>query len=152
MGILQRIRGGASPDARLLEQLAEIAGRHRELAGRLARHGARCAYPNIAHGLADLSARAAKQAHALDALLRERNVWPRFSEDTAPDGASNWQRLSSDLALLLELARAMNRQALQWESIDVALAQRLRDVALANNRDMSELRELALKCDPQALD
>ena len=152
MGILQRIRSGASPDARLLEELAEIATRHHELAARLARHGARCAYPNIARGLGDLAAHAAEQARALDALLRERNVWSRLADDAAPDGASNWQRLSSDLALLLELARAMNRQALQWESIDAALAQRLWDVALADNRDMSELRELALKCDPQALD
>ncbi len=152
MGILQRIRGGASPETRLLEELAEIAGRHRGLAVRLARHGARCTYPNIARGLGELSARASEQARVLEALLRERNIWPRLPEDPAADGASNWQRVSGDLALLLELARAMNRQALQWESIDAALAQRLRDVALADNRDMSELRELALKCDPQALD
>ncbi len=152
MGILQRIRGGLQPETRLLEELAEIAGRRRELAARLARHGARCAYPNIARGLGELSARAAERARALDALLRERDVWPKLPEDSAADGASNWQRLSGDLALLLELARAMNRQALQWEGIDSALAARLRDAAVADNRDMGELRELALKCDPQALD
>jgi hypothetical protein len=152
MGILQRIRSGASPEVPLLEELAEIATRHRELAARLARHGARCAYPNIARGLGELAARAAEQARELDALLRERNVWSRLPDDTSADGASNWERLSSDLALLLELSRAMNRQALQWETIDAVLARRLRDVALADNRDMSELRELALKCDPQALD
>lgn len=152
MGILQRIRGRVSIDAPLLEELAELTGRHRELAARLARHGARCAYPNIARGLGDLAARAAEHAGALDTLLRERNVWSRLPDDTAADGASNWQRISSDLALLLELARAMNHQVLRWESVDSALAERLRDIALADNRDLGDLRELALKCDPQALD
>ena len=53
---------------------------------------------------------------------------------------------------MLELRAKMNQQALHWEGIDPALAARLRTIALEDDRNLGELRELALKCDPQALD
>jgi hypothetical protein len=57
MGILQRIFATPAPQARMLSELAEITGRHQELANRLARHAGLCIYPNIAAGLRGLAAR-----------------------------------------------------------------------------------------------
>ena len=68
------------------------------------------------------------------------------------EGSSNWQRVSGDLALLLDLSREVNQQALHWEGIDPAFAARLRTIAREDDRSLGELRELALKCDPQAFD
>ena len=140
------------PRERLLAELADIAGRHQELADRLARHATICAYPNIASGLAALAARQAEHARALHALLRERNVWPKLPRPMEAEGSSNWARVTGDLEIMLELSREVNQQALHWEGIDPALAVRLRTIALEDDRKLGELRELALKCDPQALD
>jgi hypothetical protein len=140
------------PEERLLAELADIAGRHQELAARLAHHAGLCAYPNIAAGLGALAAREAEHARTLDALLSERHLWSKLPRPTDAGGSSNWQRVSSDLALILELAREMNEQALHWEGIDLAFAARLHTIAIEDNRNIGELRELALKCDPQALD
>ena len=60
--------------------------------------------------------------------------------------------MSGDLALMLDLSREVNQQALQWEGIDPPFAARLRTIATEDNRSLGELRELAMKCDPQALD
>ena len=68
------------------------------------------------------------------------------------EGSSNWQRVSGDLALLLDLSREVNKQALHWEEIDPAFAARLRTIAREDDRSLGELRELAMKCDPQAFD
>jgi hypothetical protein len=152
MGILQRIFATPAPEARLLSELAEIAGRHQELANRLARHAELCAYPNIAAGLRGLAARQAEHARALDAILADRHTWSKLPRPLGAGGASNWQRIGGDLELLLELTGGMNQQALHWEGIDAALAARLRTIAREDDRGLGELRELALKCDPQALD
>ena len=152
MGILQRIWTGTPPEERLLAELADIAGRHQELAIRLARHAELCTYPNIASALGALAARQSEHARTLDAVLSERHVWSRLPRPTGAEGASNWARVSGDLALLLELTREMNQQALHWEGIDPAFAARLRTIALGDDRSLGELRKLALKCDPQALD
>jgi hypothetical protein len=140
------------PEERLLAELAGIAGRHQELADRLARHASLCAYPNIAGGLDALAAREAGHARTLDALLSQYHVWSKPPRPTDAGGSSNWQRVSGDLALMLELARDMNEQALHWEGIDPPFAARLHTIALEDNRNIGELRELALKCDPQAFD
>ena len=78
MGILQRMWTRRPPEERLLAELADIAGRHQELADRLARHARLCAYPNIASGLAALAAHQAEHARALHVLLSERNVWSKL--------------------------------------------------------------------------
>ncbi|HVB81232.1 MAG TPA: hypothetical protein VNE82_14940 [Candidatus Binataceae bacterium] len=152
MGILQRIWTPTAPEERLLAELAGIAGRHRELANRLARHAELCAYPNIASGLASLAARQSEHARALDAILKERHVWSKLPRAIFADGSSNWARVSGDLELMLDLSREVNQQALHWEGIDPSLAARLRTIALEDDRSLGELRKLALKCDPQALD
>lgn len=140
------------PAERLLAELADIAGRHRELAIRLARHAELCAYPNIASGLVALAARQIEHARTLDTILSERHTWSKLPRPIGAEGASNWARVSGDLALLLELRREMNQQALHWEGIDPAFAARLHTIALEDDSNVGELRELALKCDPQALD
>jgi hypothetical protein len=152
MGILQRMWTGTQPAERLLVELADIAGRHQELANRLARHAELCAYPNVASGLGALAARQTEHARTLDAILRERHAWSRPPRPMSADGASNWARVSGDLELILELSREMNQQALHWEGIDPALAAGLRTIAMADDRSLGELRDLALKCDPQAID
>jgi hypothetical protein len=140
------------PEKRLLAELADIAGRHQELASRLARHAELCAYPNIAGALGALAARQTEHAHTLDALLSQRHVWSKLPRPMSAEGSSNWQRVSGDLALLLDLSRETNQQALHWEGIDPECAARLRTIAREDDRSLGELRELALKCDPQAFD
>ncbi len=140
------------PEERLLAELANIAGRHQELADRLAHHAGLCIYPNIAGGLKALAAREAEHARTLDALLSGRHVCSKLPRPTGAEGSSNWQRVSEDLALMLELAREMNEQALHWEGIDPPFAARLHTIALEDSRNIGEVRKLALKCDPQALD
>ncbi len=140
------------PQERLLAELADIAGRHQELANRLARHAELCAYPNIAGALGALAARQTEHARTLDALLSERHVSSRLPRPVGDEGSSNWQRVSGDLALLLELSREVNQQALHWEGIDPAFAARLRTIAREDDRSLDGLRDLAAKCDPQAFD
>jgi len=67
------------------------------------------------------------------------------------EGSNNWARIGADLALLVDLSREMNQQALRWEGIDRPFAAGLRAIAFEDNNNLGELRELALKCDPQAL-
>jgi hypothetical protein len=140
------------PEERLLAELADIAGRHQELADRLARHAELCAYPNIASGLGALAARQVEHARTLDKILRERHVWSKLPRPIGTEGSSNWARIGSDLELMLYLSREVNQQALHWEGIDPAFAARLRTIALEDDRSLGELREFTLKCDPQALD
>jgi len=45
-----------------------------------------------------------------------------------------------------------SQQALRWEGIEPPFAARLRVIAFEDNNNLGELRQLALKCDPQALD
>ena len=152
MGILQRIWSGSSPEEQLIPELADIAGRHQELAARLGRHARACAFPIIASGLASLAERASDHARALSAMLRERGAWSKLPNATGNEGSNNWERVHLDLALLLELTRAMNRQALGWEHVDADFASLLRTIAARDDRDLGQLRELSLRCDPQALD
>jgi hypothetical protein len=152
MGILQRMRTAAPPEERLLTELADIAGLHHELGNLLARHAELCAYPNIAGALGALAARQSEHARTLDILLGERHASSNLPRPIGAEGSSNWQRLSGDLALLLDLSRQMNQQALRWEGIEPAFAARLRTIGREDDRSLGELRELAMKCDPQAFD
>jgi hypothetical protein len=152
MRILNRIRTALSPEERLLKQLAELAGRHRELAERLRRDAALCLYATMAETLGALAAREERHASMLDMMLTERHAWPRLPRPPGAAGSSNWQRLSADLALGFELLHDMNQRVFQWERIDPPFAARLRAIELEDDRNLSELREIALRCDPQALD
>jgi hypothetical protein len=152
MGILQRIWTSNPLSARLLAGLAEMTGRNEELAHRLKRHAGLCSLPNIASGLAILAEREAEHAHALRAILSQRHVWSRLPRSPGAEGSNNWARVSGDLAMLLDLLNDMNQQVMKWEGIDAPFAARLRPIMLEYDRNVGELRDLALRCDPQALD
>ena len=152
MGLLERIRSSFSPRARLLDHLAISAGRFESLAASLRRHAAMCAYPNIKDGLERLATVEAAQAAVLHEMLRERGSLPRPPQQRSHHGSNNWERLSGDLAIQVELHRYLNMEIAEWESVEPAVAERLRDFAALELDNIAILRDLTLKCDPQALD
>ena len=145
-------RSSPSPRDALLAELAVIAGRKESLIELLKRHATMCSYPNIKAGLEQLASREESHLKALKAILSDHGMWPRPPEPSAHDGSSNWERLSGDLELAAELSRAINRQSVAWEPIDPAMAQRFADMYGEDYENTSFLRDLALKCDPQAFD
>ena len=152
MGIIDRIRTSLSPRARLLAQLARTAGEAETLAANLKRHTAVCTAPAIKPRLELLAKTEAAQTARLRAILLERGVWPAMPTAPAHDGSSNWERLNHDLDLHVRLWRELNLQLAEWESIEPELAETLRRFADEEDRNIAVLRDLALKCDPQALD
>ena len=152
MGIIERIYAALSPRTRLIAELAAIAGHYEALAVNLRRHADECAYPNIKAGLARLAASEEVQANKLRELLRARGASPRLADLPLHDGSSNWERLKRDLELQVRLVRDLNLQVPEWAGIDAELSARLREFAAREDRNIGELRDLTLKCDPQALD
>jgi hypothetical protein len=152
MGIFARIRSSLSPRTRLLDQLAQIAGHLETLAANLKHHAALCSYPTIKAGLERLGSAEAAQSNVLHEVLLDRGVWPKLPETPVRDGSNNWERLNFDLTMLVALSRDLNVQIAEWESVEPALAARLRDFSADEERNLADLRDLALKCDPQALD
>jgi len=152
MGILHWLRSVASPRDTLLAELADIAGRKQSLVERLKRHAEMCEYPNIKAGLEQLASKEAAQVKALDAILADNELWSRPPEPPSHDGSSNWERLNSDLELSAELSRRINQQAIRWEPVDSELAERFAAMYAEDYDNTSFLRDLALKCDPQAFD
>ncbi|MGH8014344.1 MAG: hypothetical protein ACREQ4_17785 [Candidatus Binataceae bacterium] len=150
MGIFVRIRNAISPRTRMFNRLAVIAGRQWELAELLKKHVGLCNYINIKSGLARLAESQDAQVRNMRALLSAHGVWARLPERPV-GGASNWERLSGDLALLVEVCRDLNLCAVEAESIDNQIVTKLREIAAVLDRDGGELRDLALKCDPHAL-
>lgn len=152
MGIVERIRTAISPRARLLKQLARTGGDAETLAANLKRHAAMCTYPAIRSRLEQLAETEAMQANILRKILLERGSWPTLPDSPVHDGSNNWERLSADLDLHVRLWRELNLQLAEWESVEPALAERLREFANEEDRNIAILRDLTLKCDPQALD
>jgi hypothetical protein len=152
MGIVDKIRVSLSPRLRLLRQFAETAGHAETLAGNLARHTGMCTYPTLKAGLERLTAAEKAQAQAMRELLLENGSRPRPPERPIHDGSNNWERLRNDLALQVHILRALHFQLAEWESIDQPIAERLRHFAAEQERNIAHLRDLTLKCDPQALD
>ncbi len=152
MSFFDRLRTSVSSEARLSNELAEQAGKNEDLVGRLERHAAMTAYPNIRAGVQDLADKEAIHLKRLKAILSARDLWPRPPEPAAREGVNNWERLSADLELLSSLAAAFHRAAAEWESVDQKVADDLAALALEDDENESALRKLALKCDPQAFD
>ena len=76
-------------------------------------------------------------------------------EAAAPDaaeGSSNWARVTGDLEMHARTVARSEPAGAPLGGDRSALAARLRTIALEDDRKLGELRELALKCDPQALD
>jgi hypothetical protein len=152
MGIFERIRSSLSPRQRLLDELADLCGHNELLVARLRRHAAMTAYPNIKAGLEQIAAKEEAHVKALKAILADNDLWARLPEPPAHDGSSNWERLGGDLEELAEISRLVNRQAVNWEPVDPEMAKRFADLHSEYYDNTSVLRDLALKCDPQALD
>ena len=111
-----------------------------------------CSYSNIRAGLEQIAAREAAHLKALKSTLTDNAMWPRPPEPPAHDGSSNWERLSGDLELASELSKMINRQSVMWEAIDPAMAKRFAAMYAEDYDNTSFLRDLTLKCDPQAFD
>jgi len=141
-----------SPRKRLLNRLAETAADAELLATNLTLNTARCAYPTLRAGLEKLAVAETAQANTMRELLLENGVWPKLAETPPLEGSSNWERLRNDLALQVKILRALHSQLSQWTPIDPDIAEWLRASAKEQDRFIDQLRDLTLKCDPQALD
>jgi rubrerythrin len=151
MGLWDSLRRALRPQERMLDELAAIAGRNEDLAGRLRRHAERCSYPNIRAGVEELAEKEMGHARALAVIVQEHGRWPRPPEPRR-EGMNNWERLGGDLEILAELDTALHRAAAEWEAYEPELSERLLAIALEDDENEGALRKLVLKCDPQALD
>ncbi|HTR61898.1 MAG TPA: hypothetical protein VMH37_09360 [Candidatus Binataceae bacterium] len=151
MGFFDRFLA-SSPEKAAVADLAELAGRKEALIARLERHAGMCSYANLRAGLELLATNQAESFKTLRSILSDRDTWPRPPESEPHEGSNNWERLSSDLELLRTIAIGMQKAAGTWEGVDAGVAEKLLPIAVADGDAESELRALALKCDPQALD
>ena len=151
MGFLRRLFSPVSARAELLAELAALAGRNQGLVDRLKRHAV-LASANIKAGVEALAE--AEEAHVkvMNSILADNNVWAKLPESPLHDGENNWARLSGDLALLGALAADLRITAMRWEAVDEGVADTLLELAIEDSDRESELRKLALLCDPLALD
>ena len=145
------VRGLWSPRTRLLNRLAEIAADSEMLAANLTRHTEMCSYPTLRASLGELAAAETVHANSIRQLLSENGVWPKLAAPPPHEGSSNWERLRSDLALQTKILRALNSQFSEWIGIDPHMAERLRKSATEQDRRIEQLRDLTLRCDPQAI-
>jgi hypothetical protein len=152
MGLVATIRLLLSARSRLLNRLAEIAADAETLAANLIRHTGMSSSPTIRAGLEELATAETAQANAIRQLLLENGVWPKLPSRPSHEGSSNWERLHNDLMLQVKILRALQSQLSQWTGIDPRIAARLREFATEADRHIGQLRDLTLKCDPQALD
>jgi hypothetical protein len=152
MRIIDKIRLLLSPRRRLLKRLAETAGDAETLAANLVRHTEMCSYPTLRAGLEEVAAAETAQANAVRELLLQNGVRPKLPSRLPHEGSSNWERLRNDLALQVKIVRALQSQFSEWTGIDPQIAERLRQSASEEDRNIEHLRDLTLKCDPQALD
>lgn len=152
MGIIEAIRTSLSPRTRMLRRLATIAGESERLAASLKRHAAMGDYPGLKLGLATAALAEAADAQALRVLLLAHDVWPALPTAELREGANHWARIGADLAAEVELVRSLNAAVAEWEGVDARIAERLRELGLGKDQTLGLLRDLGLRCDPQALD
>jgi bacterioferritin (cytochrome b1) len=152
MTIGEKLRRLLSPRTRLLKLLAETAGDAELLAAKLSRHAELCTYPNIRAGLYEVAAGESAQAAVIRQLLLDYGVSPKLSVSPSHDGSSNWERLQRDLALQVKILRSLRSQVPQWTALEPQIADSLSQVAAEEEGRIGRLRDLTLRCDPQALD
>jgi hypothetical protein len=149
MGLFDR---GNDPHSDQNDKFAQLAGRVEALADRMHRHAAMCRYPQMRKVVEELAVQQERHLKSFKALLAERNRWPRPPAAVAHEGSNDWGRLSGDLTELAALGDEMHRAAIKWEAIDAAVAAVLDRAGDEDVDYEAELRKIALKCDPQALD
>jgi hypothetical protein len=137
---------------RLLNKLAETAADAELLAANLTRHKEMCTYPTLRAGLRELAAAETAQANAMRELLFHNGVSPKLPGQPPHEGSCNWERLRNDLAIQVKILRALHAQLPQWTGVDSQICEQLREIANNEDRYIDKLRDLTLKCDPQALD
>lgn len=152
MGAFARVINAVSPNARRMRRLALIAGASEALATTLKRHAAMAEYSSFRTALEEVAEAEAADAKFLRDLLLADGVWPTPRSRSSIDGGNNWQRASADLAEEVELVRALSAAIAEWEGVDHVIANQLRVIALHKEITAGHLRDLALRCDPQALD
>jgi bacterioferritin (cytochrome b1) len=152
MSIVEKIRLLLSPRSRLLNRLAETTADAETLAADLTRHTEMCSYPTLRAGLKDLAAAETAQADMMRRLLLQNGGCPKIPNKPSHEGSSNWERLQKDLALQIKILRALQSQLAEWVPVDLPMAERLRQSLIEADRHIEQLRDLTLKCDPQALD
>ena len=152
MGILQRIRSLISTEARLLDDLAALAGKNQGLVDRLHRHAQRCKYEQMAPVLTELASKEQAHVKALSTILSEHRTWAKLPEAPTHEGLNDWERLSGDLELLSEIGLSMGQLAVFWEGLNTVITERLREISAEDSENSRTLRILALKADPHALD
>ena len=142
----------ASPDKKLVDDLAEITGRKQALVERLRRHATKCSVPRLREALERISAEEVRHVRTLTRILNDHHVWAKMPELPAHDGANNWERVSNDLELLSQLSLALGRQMLHWEAVNSEIAGEISTVISEDSLLLRQLREVAAKFDPQAFD
>ncbi len=100
----------------------------------------------------ELAAAETARANAIRQLLLQNGVWPKSPINLPHEGSSNWERLRNDLGLQVKILRALRSQFSEWIGVDPLIAEQLRESATEEDRHIEQLRDLTLKCDPQALD
>ncbi len=149
MGLFDR---GKDPQSDQNDKFAQLAGRIEALADRLHRHAAMCRYPQMAKVVDELATQQDRHVKSFKSSLADRNLWPRPPAALAHEGSNDWGRLSGDLNELATVGDELHREAIRWEGVDRTVAAAL-DRAGDEDADYeAELRKVALKCDPQALD
>src|SRR5208282_4096055 len=61
----------------------------------------------------------------IHSILADHNVWAKLPEAALHDGSNNWARLSGDLTVIGALAAELRIDAMKWESVDEAVAEKL---------------------------
>ena len=151
MGILEKLGLSVSSEERLLDELTDLADRNQALVDRLRRHTELCPYPSMKQALERLAAKEAAHVNALKAILTPRGRWVSPRDLPSRNGANSWERITGDLELLSRLSIELGRNAMRWEAVNPEIAERLRTLVDEDAAVLGELRKLALKSDPQAL-
>lgn len=153
MNLVEQVIARITGRAGISESLARLAGENQRLADNLKRHAELGAdAPALRDGLARVTELERADTQVLRDLAVADGVRPLAPRGADPQGANHWERLSADLVAQVELVRGLNDLAARSERSRPELAKRLRALVADKEKASGILRDLALKCDPQAFD
>lgn len=133
-------------------ELARIAGANQRLAEALAHHAELSELSGLRSRIAEIAQLERSDAQALHELALAHHGATLLPHSPERRGANHWERLSADLTDQLEIARGLNALIAESERREPQLAARLRQLLVGKETTSGILRDLTLKCDPQALD